>query len=146
MSLCWQMSIQSKLWFFSSTCVQMWELDHRECWALKNWCFEIVVLEKTLETSLDSKEIKPVNLKIISPEYSLERLMLRLKYSGWLTGKDLDAGKDWQQAEKGATEDKMVGWHHRLNRHKCEQIPGDSEGQGSLSCCSSPGCKESDTT
>ena len=91
-------------------------------------------------------------LKEINPEYLLERLMLRLKllYFGHLmhrlTGKDPDAGKDSGHKEKEATEDKMVGWHHRLNGHDFEQTPGDSKGQGSLVCCSPRGGKESDTT
>ena len=91
---------------------------------------------------------------IINPEYSLEGLMLKLKlqYFGHLMrradsfGKDPDAGKDWGQEEKGRTEDEMVGWHHRLSGHGFEQTPGDSEGQGSLVCCSPCGYKESDMT
>ena len=93
----------------------MCELDHKEDWASENWCFRIVVLEKTLENLLDSKAIKPANSKI-NPEYSLEGLMLKLKlqYFGHLlqtsqlVGKDPDAGKDWRQKEKGAAEDEMV--------------------------------------
>ena len=93
-------------------------------------------------------------LKEINPEYSLEGLMLKLKnqYFGppnvksQLIGKDPDAGKDWGQKEKGATEDEMVGWHHRLNGHEFEQTPGDSRGQGSLACCSPWGHRESDVT
>ena len=99
------------------------------------------VLEKTLESPLDSKEIKTVNPKRNKPEYSLEGLMLKLKlqYFGHLMWrpdsycKDSDAGKDWGQ-KKGTTEDEMVGWHHQLNRHESEQILGESEGQGSLVC------------
>ena len=101
---------------FSSSHVWMWKLDHKESWALKNWCFWTVVLEKTLESPLDFKEIQPVHPN----EYSLEGLMLKLKrqYLGtdaknWLIGKDPDAGKDWRQEEKGMTEDEMVGWHHQ---------------------------------
>ena len=92
-------------------------------------------------------------LKEISPEYSLEGLMLKLKpiilpldVKNWLIGKDPDAGKDWGQEEKRVTEDEMVGWHHCLNGHEFEQTPGDSEGQGSLACCRSCSTKESDTT
>ena len=129
----------------------MWELDHKESWALKNWCFWTVVLEKILESPLNCKEIQPVNPKEISPEYSLEGLMLMLKrkfqYFGHLMQRtDPDAGKDWRQEEKGRTEDKMVSWHHWLNGHKFELALGDGEGQGSLACCSPWGCKESDTT
>ena len=118
----------------------------------KNWCFWTVVL-KTLESPLDCKEIKPVIPKRISPEYSLEWLMLKLKlqYFGHLMwradiGKDPDAGKDWRQEEKGPTEDEMVGWHHRLNGHQFEQAPGVGDGQGSLACCSPWGHKESNMT
>jgi len=130
----------------------MWELDCEESWALKNWCFWTVVLEKTLESPLDCKEIQPVYP--IHPEYSLEGLMLKLKlqYFGhlmkWRTDtleKDLDAGKDWRQKEKGMTEDEMVGWHHRLNGHEFKQAP-EAVGQGGLRCCSPWGCKESYTT
>ena len=123
----------------------MWELDHKESWEPKNWCFWTVVLEKTLESPLDSKEIKLVKIKEISPEYSLEGLVQKLKLQilwppdekRWLIRKDPDAGKDWGQEEKGTTEDDMVGWHHWLNGHEFEKAPGDCEGQGSLVCCSS---------
>ena len=131
----------------------MWELDHKENWALKKRCFWIVVLEKTLESLLNCKEIKSVNQEI-SPEYSLEVLMLKLKlhYFGhlmrkaWLIGKDPDAGTEWRWEEKGTIEDEMFGWHHWLKRHKSEQTPGDGEGQGGLACCSPWGHKESDMT
>ena len=101
------------------------------------------MLEKALESPLDSKEIQPVNPKGHHPEYSLEGLMLKLKlqHFGHLMQransleKTLTLGKIEGQ-EKGMTEDEMVGWHHRLNRRECEQTPGDSEGQGSLVCCS----------
>ena len=113
---------------FSSTHVWMWELDYKESWVPKNWCFWTVVLEKTLESPLDCKEIQPVHPKEISLEYLLEGLMLKLKFlylghlnaKNWLIGKDTDAGKDWRQGEKGMTEDEMVGWHHRLNGHEFE--------------------------
>ena len=93
-------------------------------------------------------------LKEISPGCSLEGLMLKLKLpilwppdaKGWLTGKAPDLGKDWGQEEKGTTEDEMVGWHYRLNRHGFGWTPGVGDGQGGLLCCSSRGCKESDTT
>ena len=105
--------------------------------------FWTVVLEKTLESPLDSKEIKPDFLKEINSEYSLEgwcwswSLMLKpLDAKSQLIRKDPDAGIDWGQEEKGVTENEMVGWHHRLNGHEFEQTPGDSEGQGSLACCS----------
>ena len=133
-------SPSSQSYGFSSSHVWMWELGHKESWAPKNWCFQTVVLEKTLESPLDSKGQSI--LKEINPVYSLEGLMLKLKlqYFGrlmqsWLTGKDPDAGKDWgQQEEKGMTENKMIGWHHQLNGHKFEQALGDGEGQESLAC------------
>ena len=118
----------------------MWELDHKEGWAPKNWCFRTVVLEKTLESPLDSKEIKLVNPKGNQPwiffgrtdaEAEAPILCPPAAKSGFI-GKDPDAGKDWRQEEKGTTEDEMVGWHHWLNGHEFEQAPGDSEGQGSL--------------
>ena len=135
---------------FSSSHVWMWKVDHKEGWVLKNWSFRTVVLEKTLERPLDSKEIKPVNPKGNQPWISVEGLMLKLKLqcfghlgkvNTWHTGKDSDAGKDWPQEEKGMTEDEMVGWHHRLNGHEFEQTSGDSEGQGSLTCCSPWACQ-----
>ena len=118
----------------------------------RNWCFWIVVLEKTLESPLDCKEVKPSVLKEINSDYSLEGRMLKLKlqYFGLLmsrlTGKDTDAGKDWRQQEKRAAEDEMVRQHHRLNEHEFEQTPGDSGGKGSLACCSSWGHKELDVS
>ena len=128
---------------FSSSRVQIWELDLTEGGEPKNWCFRIMVLEKTLEGPLDSKEIKPVNPKgnqlwifIGMTDAEVEGPML------WppdakirLTGKDPDRwGRLW--AEEGATEDEMVGWHHWLNGHEFEQILGESEGQRSLVCYS----------
>ena len=138
---------------FSSSHVWVWELDHKKSWALKNWCFWTAVLEKTLESPLDCKEIQPVILKEISPGCSLEGLMLKLKLQllwpphakSWLIWKDPDAGKDWRQ-EKGTTEDEMVGWHHWLNGHEFEQASGVGDGQGSLACCSPWGRKESNMT
>ena len=106
---------------FSSSHVWMWELDHEESWTLKNRCFWTVVLEKTLESPLDTRRSNQSILKEISPEYSLEGLMLKLElqYFGHLMWrKDPDAGKDWRQEEKEMTEDEMVGWHHRLDGHE----------------------------
>ena len=128
---------------------ESWTVKKAECW--RTDVFWTVVLEKTLESPLDCREIKPVNPKRINPEYSLEGLMLKLKlqHFGHLMWKDsLEKSynrKDWRQ-EKGMTEDEMVGWHHRLNGHEFEQTPGDGEGQGSLAFCSPWGRKESDTT
>ena len=143
----------SQSYDFSSS-VWRWELDHKEGWAPKNWCFWTVMLEKTLESPLDCKEIKPVNPKGNQPWIFIGRTEAEAKASilwppdvkSWLIGKDPDAGKDWRQEEKDATEDEMVGWHHQLNGHEFEQTSGDNEEQGSLACCSPRGLKESDTT
>ena len=144
----------SQTYVFSSSHAQMWELDHKEGKVPKNWCFWIVALEKTLESPLDCKEIKPVNPKGNQPWVFIGRTDAESKApilcphdaKCWLIGKDPDAGKDLRQEEKGTTEDKMVGWYHRLRGHEFEQTPGDSEGQGSLACCSSQGHKELDKT
>ena len=104
----------------------MWELDYKESWEPKNWCFRTVVLEKTLEIPWTARRSNQSILKEISPECSLEGLMLKLKLQyfwppdmkNWLIGKDPDAGKDWRQEEKGMTEDEMVGWHHWLDGHE----------------------------
>ena len=126
-----------------------------ESWTIcrLNWCSWAVVLEKTLESPLDCKEIQPVHPKgnqswifIRRTDAEAEALMLWLpEAKSWLIRKEPDAGKDWRQ-EKGMTEDKMVGWHHQLYGHVFEHAPGDGEGQGSLACCSPWGRKESDTT
>ena len=117
---------------FSSSHVWMWELDYKESWALRNWCFWPVVLEKTLEAPLDSKEIKLVNPKrnqswILTGRTNVEAetpILWPLDAKTWLIGKDSDAGKDWRHEEKGITEDEMVGWHHWLDGHEFEQAPG----------------------
>ena len=127
---------------FSSTHIWMWELDHKEGWAPKNWCFRTVVLEKTLESPLDSKEIQPVNPTENQPWIFIGRtdaeapILWLLDVESRLNGKDPDAGKDWGQEEKGVTEDEMVRWHYWLKEHEFEQTMGDSEGQESLVCCS----------
>ena len=129
----------------------MWEVDNKEGWALKNWYFWIVVLERTLESPVDFKEIKPVNPKGNQPWIFIgrtdaegEALILRPPdMKSQLIWKDPDAGKDWRW-EKGMTENEMVGWHHQLNGHKSDQIPGNSQGQRSLVCCSPRGGKASD--
>ena len=108
--------------------VWMWELDCEESWALKNWCFWTVVLEKTLESPLDCKEIHPVHSKgdqswvfIGRTDAKAESPVLWPPHAkSWLTGKDSDAGREWGQEEKGTTEDEMAGWHHRLNGHEFE--------------------------
>ena len=129
----------------------MWELVHRKGWALKNWCFLTVMLEKTLESPLDYKEIKPVNPKgkhlwifIRRTDTETEAPILwPPDVKNWLIGKDPDAGKDWRQEEKRMTEDEMVGQHHRLSGLEFEQAPGVGDGQGSLACCNPWSCKES---
>ena len=134
----------SQSYGFSSGHVWMWELDHKESWALKNWCFQTMVLEKTLESPTDSKEIKPVHPKgnqswIVSGSTDDEAeapICWSSDAKSWLTGKDADVGKNWGQ-EKGATEAEMVGWHHWLSEHEFEQTLGDGEGQASLVCLSS---------
>ena len=132
----------------------MWELDYKESWALKNWCFWTVVLEKTLESPLDCKEIQLVHPKGDQYWMFIGRTVVEAETpilwppdaKNWLIGEDPDAGKDWGQEEKGTTEDEMVGWHHQLNGHEFEQAPGDGDGQGSLACCSPWGHKALDMT
>ena len=106
-----------------------WELDHKESWELKNWCFRTVVLEKNLESPLDCKEIKPINPKENQLWIFIRRANAEAEASilwppdpkNWLIGKDRDAGKNWRQEEKGTTEDEMVEWHHQLSGHEFEQ-------------------------
>ena len=132
----------------------MWELDHKESWALKNWCFWTVVLETTLESPLNCKEIQPVHSKdqswvffgrndakadtpVVWPPHA----------KSWLIGKDSDAGRDWGQEEKGTTggeEDEMAGWHHWLDGREFGWTPGVGDGQGGLAFSDSWGRKESD--
>ena len=120
----------------------MWELDHKQGWVLKNWCFSIMVLEKTLESPVDSKEIRPVNPKRNQPWLFIGRTEAKAPIlwppdeKSWLIGKDPDAGKDLMWEEKGTTEDEIVGWHHRLDGHEFEQALGVGDGQGGLACCS----------
>ena len=117
----------SKSYDFSSRHVRIWELDHRAHWALKNWCFQTVVLKKILESPLSSKKIKPVNPKGNQPWIFIEKtdaeapILWPPDAKSWLIGKYPDAGKDWGPVEKGVTEDEMVGWHHQLNGHEFEQ-------------------------
>ena len=128
-----------------------------ESWTIKkhwkiNWSFRTVVLEKTLESVLYSKKIKPVNPRgnkpwiFIGPTEAEALILWTPDAKSQLIGKDPHAGKDWRQEEKEMTENEMVGWHHQLNGHEFEQTQGDGEGQGSLACCSPWGHKESDTT
>ena len=139
---------------FSSNHVWMWELDQKESWMLKNWCFWTVVLEKTLESPLDGKEVQPVNPKGNQPWIFIRgtdveaEAPIRWPHGGknWLIGKDPEAEKDSRKEEKETTENQMTGWFPQLNRYEDEQAPGDGEGQENLSCCSPWGCKESDMT
>ena len=145
---------KAMFFFFPTSYVWMWELNNKEGSGPKNRCFQSVVLEKTLESPLDSKKIKPVNLKGNQPWIFIGRtdaeaetpILWPPDMKSWLTGKDPDAGKDRGQGEKWVTEDEVVGWHHQVNGHEFEQILGESEGQGSLASCSPWGCKESDMT
>ena len=130
----------------------MLELDYKESWALKSWCFWTVVLEKTLENPLDCKEIQPVHPKGNQSWIFIERTDAEAEppifwppdMKNWLIGKDPDAGKDWGQEEKETTENEMVGWHHQLNGHEFEWALGIGDGQGGLECCSPWGRKESE--
>ena len=145
--------LNSQSYRFSCSHVQVWELNHKEGRVPKDWCFWTVVLEKTLESPLKSKEIKLSILKESNPEYLLEGLMLKqkLQYFGYLMQradslKSPDDGKDWRQKEKRTAEDEMVGWHHWCNAHEFEQTLGGSKGHGSLGSYRSWGHKESDMT
>ena len=131
------------------------DFNHKNGWELKNWCFWTVMLEKTLEIPLDSKVFLPWTnhtiLKEISPEYSLQGLMLKLQYFGHLMWradsieKTLMLGKTEGKRRRGR-QDEMVGWHHWLNGHEFGWTPGAGDWQGGLACCSSWACKESDMT
>ena len=127
---------------FSSSHVWMWVLDYKEGWALNNWCFWTLVLEKTMGVPWTARRSNQSILKEISLEYSLEGRMLKLKrqYFGhmksWITWKDPDAGKDWRQKEKGMTDGEMVGWHHQPDGHEFEWTLGVGDGQWGLVCCS----------
>ena len=129
---------------------ESWTIEKAEHWKID--AFELCCWRR-LRSPLDCKEIQPIH-----PKGNKSRVHWRTDaeaeapilwppdVKNWLVGKDPDAGKDWGQEEKGVTEDEMIGWHHKLNGHALELIPGDSERQGSLLCCSPWGCKESDTT
>ena len=132
----------------------MWELDCEEGWAPKNWCFWTVVLEKTLESPLDCKEIQPVHSEGDQPWDFFGRndakaetpVLWPYHVKSWLIGKDSDAGRDWGQEEKGMTENEMAGWHHGPDGRESEWTPGDGDGQGGLACCDTWGHKELDMT
>ena len=139
---------------FSSGHVWMWELDYKENWVPKNICFWTVVLEKTLESPLDCKEIQPVHPKGDQSWIFIGRTDAKAEtpilwppdMKNWLLRKDPDAGKDWGQEEKGGTEDEMIGWHHQTKGCEFEQALGVGDEQGSLACCSPWGHKELDMT
>ena len=132
----------------------MWELDCKEGWAPKNWCFWTVVLENTLESPLDCKETQPVHSEGDQPWDFFGRNDAKAETpvfwpphaKSWLFGKDYDAGRDWGQEEKGTTEDEMAGWHHWLDGRESQWTLGVGDGQGGLVCCDSWGHKESDMT
>ena len=122
----------SQSYGFSSSPLWMWELNYKESWALKSWCFWIVMLENNLESPLDCKKIQPVNPKVNQSWTFIGRsdakaetpLLWSPDVKNWLTGKDLHAGKVWRQEEKGTMEDEMVGWHHQLDGHEFKQSLG----------------------
>ena len=133
----------------SGSYVRMWELDHKEDWALKNWFFWTVVQENALEGPFYCKEIKPVSLKGEKPLNIIGRTDGKAEapifwppdVKSWLIGKDPNAGKDWRQEEKRTMKDEMVGWHHQFSRDELRQTPGGSEGQRSLVCCNPWNCR-----
>ena len=131
----------------------MWELDYKESWALKNWCFWTVVLEKILESPLDWKEIHWVSPKGNQSWMYWKDWCWSWSSNTWATWceeltywKEPNAGKDWRQEEMGRTEDEMVGWYHLLSGHEFDQVLGVCDGPGGLVCCSPWGHKESETT
>ena len=143
--------LYSQSYSFPSSHVWIWQLDHKEGWRLKNWCFWTVVMEKTLESLLDCKGIPPVNSKgnqswiFIRTDAEAPTLWIPDAKRQFIR-KDPDSEKDWRQEDKGMMEDKMAEWHHWLNGQEFEQASGDDEGQGSLALCSPWGHKELDTT
>ena len=145
--------LSNQIYGFSNGHVWMWELDYKKSWVSNNWCFWTVMLEKTLKSLLDCKEIQPVHPKgnrswILIGRTDAEAetpILWTPDVKNWLIGKDPDAGKDWRQEEKGKTEDEVVGWLHWLDGHEFEQASGVG-GQGSLACCSPWGFKVLDTT
>ena len=138
----------SQSYGFSSGHVWMRELDYIESWVLKNWCFWTVVLEKTLESPLDCKEIQPIHPKENQSWIFIGRIDAKAEtpifwpphVKSWLIRKDPDVGKDWRQEEKVTTEDEMAGWHHQLDGYEFEQARGVGDEQGGLQCCSPWSC------
>ena len=135
----------SQSYGFSSHHVWMWELDYKESWVLKIWCFWTVLLKKTLEIPLGCKKIQPVHPKGNQSWICIGRIYAEAETpvlwpphaKSWLIGKDSVAGRDWGQEEKGMTEDEMAGWHHGLDGLESEWTLGDGDGQGGLACCDS---------
>ena len=131
---------------------ESWTVKKSECWRID--AFELLVLEKTLESPLDCKEIQPAHPKgdqswVFTGRTDAEAetpILWPPHVKSWLIGKDSDAGRDWGQEEKGMREDEMAGWHHWLDGHEFEWTPGVGDGQGGLACCDSWGCKESEMT
>ena len=147
-------TLPTKVHGFSSGHVWMWELDCEESWVLKNWCFWTVMLEKTLESPLDCKEIQPVHSEGDQPWDFFGRndakagtpVLWPRHAKSWLIGKDSDAGRHWRQEKKRTTEDEMAVWHHGLDGRESEWTPGDGDGQEGLAFCDSWVCKESNTS
>ena len=145
--------LSSQGYGFSSSHVWMWDLDYKENWAPKNWCFWIVML-KTLKSTLDCKEIQLVHPKgdqswVFTGRTDVEAetpILWPPDGKNWLFWKDPEAGQDWSWEGKGTTEDEVAGWHHWLDGHEFEWTPGVGDGQGGLACCNSWGYKESDVT
>ena len=143
-------SLSCQSYGFSSSHVWMWDLDYKERQALKNWCFELWCWRRLLRVPWTARRSNQSILKDISPEYLLERLILKLKFQ-WFVEELTHLNRPWcwerlKAGGEGTTEDEMVGWHHRLNGHEFEWTPGVGDGQGGLACCSPWGHKELDTT
>ena len=155
MRILYRLNLGSELWItmyssFIHPCVYGYESGHKEGCAPKNWFFWTVMLEKTLESPLDCKEIKPINPKVSQSWTFIGRTDAEVEApvfwppdaKSWLIGKDPESGKDWRWEMKGTTEDEMIGWYPLFSGHESEQAPGDGEGQGSLVCCSLWGYKD----
>ena len=135
-------SLSSQSYGFCSSHVWRWELDYKENWTPKNWCFWTVLLEKTLESPLDFREIQLVHPK--RNQFWIFIVKIDAEVATPPDVKNWFVGKDWRQEEKRMAEDEMIGWHHQLNGHEFRQALGVGDGQGSLACCSPWGHKESD--
>ena len=139
--------LSSQSYVFSNSHVWMWELDYKENWPPKNWCFWTVVLEKTLVVLWTARRSNHSWIFIGRTDAEAETSILwPPDVKSWLIWKDSAAGKDWGQEERGTTEDEMVGWDHWLDGHKFEQAAGTGDGLGGLACCIPWGRKELDTT